>query len=266
MIYYQLYVHWLKDKSSMPANVARQLQEAGLTDADYKAILALDPFAEGSTVIDPVRFQPTTQSFNYEPPLQESDCVGDVCSCLSWQKAAKNTFATAVENKSSTQYSTKFSESLGGLNVGIFSFGASAEEDFKWTHSSTTKATTDSGQSAMLTVSCPSKGYSGPTNIAVYWDTLWSSFVFVPFEYTRGLAIIHAGQLVDSGGKPVRHKEVQLSYGGKIYTTFSDNNGKYAIYGRPISETLPASAQLTVGTKAIAVPMGVAPVGRIVVP
>jgi hypothetical protein len=80
---YTVPVAWLKNPSLMPPNVAQQLQALKFTNHDYQTILALDPFANGSTTIDPTRFVPTTYAFPYHAPQQGSECNNGTSSCLA---------------------------------------------------------------------------------------------------------------------------------------------------------------------------------------
>src|ERR1700733_5759513 len=87
---YNLSVGELKNPQSMPVDVAQQLQALKFTNDDFQTILSLDPFANGSTAIDPTRFSPTTTGFPYEPTPQGAACNNGKCTCLSLQQAIKN--------------------------------------------------------------------------------------------------------------------------------------------------------------------------------
>lgn len=240
---YTVYAEWLKNPSSMPKNVAQQLQTLGFTSTDYQSILTQDPFANGSTTIDNPRFTPTTYSFPYEPPLQASDCNNGVCSCMSMSDTIKNEIQTEAGSKSQTQYSLGFSESAG-TDFKVFNASVSSNQKFTWTSTSTNADTTDSTQSATATVVCPSTSYQGPTIMSIYWDTLFGSFLFVPTTLgppptpgpaprpmMRALAsppvILSQGNVIDPTGKPMRHEAVQLVVGGKTYHTWTNNRGDY---------------------------------------
>jgi hypothetical protein len=229
---YEIPVAWLKNPSIMPANVAAQLKALNFTNTDYQTILAMDPFANGSTTIDSQRFAPTTYSFPYEPPLQQSDCNNGVCSCMSLSEGITNEFQTAVQSSSQTQYKLGFHES-GGLDIGIFNLGASSDQNFTWTSTSTQADTTDSTQSATAAVSCPSIGYSGPTIMSIYWDTLFGSFLFVPTALQaqpQGFLVLQQGIMKNTAGQALRHQPVDLTFGGKTYHTFTNNNGEYVFF------------------------------------
>lgn len=246
---YTIPVGWLKNPSSMPANVVYQLQTLlKFTNDDYQTILAQDPFANGSTTIDSNRFTLTTYSFPYIPTQQLSDCNNGVCSCTTFADTLKNEFQTDVGSKYQDQYSLGFSESAG-FDIGVLSIKNQSDQKFTWTSTSTNDATTDSSQSALAAVMCPSSNYQGPTNMDVYWDKLFGSFMFVPTWITQP-QIISQGTAADASGKPVRHEAVTLSFGGKTYHTWTNNRGDY-VFSTPASLptlNLPTSGQLSIRT------------------
>src|SRR5205814_1335337 len=97
-----VYVRDLKNPSLMPPGVKLELDAAGITPALYPELLAHDPFANGSTAIDPARFVQTTMSFPYEPPFEP----GDVPEPL--QLSIGNETATDHNQKHEEQYSVGF--------------------------------------------------------------------------------------------------------------------------------------------------------------
>jgi hypothetical protein len=221
---YVVYVSWLKNPSSMPADVAQQFQTLGFTNSDYQTILAQDPFANGSTTIDNSRFALTTTSFPYEPPLQLSDCNAGVCTCSSWAGTVKNEYQTNVSSQAENQSKVGVSVTAGYNSV-FASASLTASNTLTWTNTSSQANTTDSSQSATVTVSCPSSNYQGPTEMQVYWDLLYGAFMFVPYEIPTD-RLFH-GFAVDKLGNKIPHELVTLTYNGKTYHTFTDGNGEY---------------------------------------
>jgi len=228
----ELTVAQLKNPASMAPNVLHQLQALNFTNTDFQTILALDPFANGATTIDPARFSPTTFTFSYEP-LQSSQCTNGVCSCVSAAESLKNETATGTINAVKTEYKAGFSASLSGINLGIFNFGESVDENFTWTSTSTVANTTDSSQSATATVSCAGPNYLGPIFMAVYWDNLYGSFVFVPTGLTPPTVILTRGKVTGASGQPLRGQAVTLSFGGKTFHTTTDHLGTYVFPAPP---------------------------------
>ena len=93
---YTVSVSQLKNPQSLPPNVANVFNAHGFTANDFANILTLDPFAQGQTTIDPVRFAATTWALPYEPPATGSNCPGGICSCLAYVESLNNDFQTAV--------------------------------------------------------------------------------------------------------------------------------------------------------------------------
>jgi hypothetical protein len=184
-IVYTVYVSWLKNPSSMPANVAAQLQQLGFTNSDYQTILAQDPFANGPANIDLSRYAPTTWTFPYEPPLQASDCNQGVCTCTSFSEVIKNDLQNDDTSSYENQYSISLSKRLGLTDL----IGLKATASFTLTNGAATTNTRGSTQSATATVVCPSLNYHGPTLMQVYWDTLYGSFLFAPFELSNAVVM-----------------------------------------------------------------------------
>jgi hypothetical protein len=69
---------------------------------------------------------------------------------------------------------------------------------------------TQSSQSATVTIGGPSFGYPGPTDILVYWDTVYRTFMFA-FSTEPASAM---GSIIDQLGKPGQGK---LSVEGKDF-------------------------------------------------
>jgi hypothetical protein len=244
--WYVVYVKWLKDPSTMPANVAQQLKSLGFTVDDYNAILLLDPFASGPTTIDSSRFLATTTTFPYENPTTDPVCNNGVCSCLAFSGTLTNALQTKNASTSTTKYSVGFTESTG-FDVGVLSLEAKASEKFTWTASTSTTNITDSSQSALATVECPSTNYNGLTLMGVYWDSLFGSFMFQ--AVTAGhMALLHQGHVADKSGRPLQYQAIDLSYGGVTYHTFTNRSGNFSFYGRK-ELSLPKNAE---GTLAVA--------------
>jgi hypothetical protein len=218
---YTLYVSWLKNPGSMPPNVAAELTQRGLTNDDYRTILTQNPFADGSTTIDPQRFVPTTWTLPYEPP---SGCGAAGCTCASFSSAIKNDLQLEVSSQQQTQYTVGLKESAGALGTSL-----KASESFTWTNSRTVANITSSTNTASATITCPSPNYNGPTLMAVYWDTLYGSFLFEPVTADFGL-VIHRGRVTDGSGRALRHQAVALSIGDKKFHTVTNRNGEFKIY------------------------------------
>ena len=206
-----------------------------LAPSDCQTILNLDPFVNGSTLIDPNRFVPTT----YEPSYSPSP------SCLTLTYTMKNDFDTANSHAVEKEYTLGYS-----LGAGYGGADLKFSQDFTWTSTSTLENTTSGNQSASFTLPCPSSDYAGDPYVEVYWDTLYGTFMFMPRLESEGL-VVYQGHVANAAGKLVL---AELSYAGKTYHTTTDRNGNYRFFGRENtpSRLLPATGQLSVrGVKQI---------------
>lgn len=211
-----VYVGWLKNPATMAAGVKQQLDAAGLTAADYTQILAANPFAQGATAIDPNRFLATPQTFPYEPPFSAADPV--FTSSITTQNVVNVTNSHTVQR----QYTVTASASAGliGSNFKL-------NDTLEWTNSSMYGTSSTSTQSATATVGGPAFGYTGQTDVVVYWDTLYSSFMFA-FPAAPPAA---TGTIADAAGKPLAYKPITLTIAGKKFETFTNQQGQYRFYG-----------------------------------
>jgi hypothetical protein len=219
------FVGWLKNPSLMAKvapGVKQALDAAGLTATDYAQILSANPFANGAGSIDPNRFVPIPQSFPYQPP--ESASGSAVLSTVNFQ----NTFTVSSTHTVQNQYGVSVSISAG-LNLGIFSASLKVTGSMEWTNTNSLGTSSESLQSASATVGGPAIGFSGPSDVVVYWDTIYNSFMFA-FPSQPSTA---SGTLLDSAGSPVAHKPVTLTAGGHTFKTVTNDRGQYRFYGAP---------------------------------
>jgi hypothetical protein len=221
---YVLYGKWLTNPQSMPTNVADELKARGFTDSDYKNILSQDPFVSEPADIDPARYI-LTKTFPYEPPLTASNCNNGVCNCISLTGSIKNDFQHEEVHTVQTQYSLGFS---GGIELG--GFGLKNSDTIRWTNTQSTTNTTGSSSSASATISCPSSTYAGPTLMAIYWDTIYGSFMFASIQTGPNTVLLQRGRVTTASGEPAIRRDVVLSVGGREFQTVTDQNGDYQIY------------------------------------
>lgn len=164
----------LKNPNTMDPLLRKELEVIyGLTSADYAQILALDPFSFGATAIDPNRFRLAVhQTFHYLPdsPFQTHTIRNEV------------TYNT--EHKAETSYGVNLS-----VTVPLYLKYLDLKVDglLTWTNTNSTASQNGSTQSAIVGIGGPAFGYSGPVNksssadytqIVVYWDTIYNSFMF----------------------------------------------------------------------------------------
>lgn len=214
---YLVYAGQLKGTMPMPPDLKKALDGRGLTQSDYDKILSTNPFASGSGTIDPGRFLATPQSFPYMPPPDENTQPVIFSRDLSNSQIQTNTYEVKVEYSVSIDMDISFLKSKNKLT---------------WTSTNSSGKSATTSQSAKATVGGPAYGYEGPTTVLVYWDTLYSSFMFAfptqPPSYT--------GTVRDESGQPVTYEEVTLTVGGYQFTTLTDWQGEYRFYDTPSGE------------------------------
>ena len=210
----EVYVGWLNGHMEMPKGTKAALDARGLTQKDYDQILSTNPFAAGSGTIDPNRFIANGQNFPYTQPYTPGSKPPEhTYTCISGQEQTSS-------HKVTTQYTVDMEVNISFLKN---------SNKFTWTSENTTEKSEASSQSASVTLGGPSYGYEGPARVIVYWDTVYSSFMFAfpttPPSYT--------GILRDESGQPVAYQSVTLTVGGKVFSTFTDGLGEYRFYGTP---------------------------------
>lgn len=235
LIFYELSAYYLKHPDQIPPNVRAAIPT--LSNDDFKTILSLDPFANGSTAApDPTRYALTTYSFPYEPPLELQDCNNGVCNCAAFSETITNSLVGDVVTAAETDYTLDLATTAKGSDTAnlVGSTALTLEGKFTWTSKATQDNMRSSTQSATATILCPSTHYAGPTLMFVYWDTLFGTFLFVPMTDSAGVRILSQGNASDPSGKPLRHEQVALEFGNRKFTTWTNNKGDYvfAVPGR----------------------------------
>jgi hypothetical protein len=183
-----LYVRWLKNPATIPANVAARLARSwdlsgngGLTATDYATILAADPFSSAS-------YNPNTDvqhrfdlqgnhTFNYQPPPAGGQPITQTFSVAT---QATSSQGQSAQNTYSTAFTIDFST---GAN-----FIATLSADIKLSNTYTTtnkwSITTNSatGRTASLSITGPAveDNYTGPVALQVWRDNVYGSFMFYP--------------------------------------------------------------------------------------
>jgi hypothetical protein len=215
-----------------------------LTRNDCDTILKQDPYASGAPAVDAQRFVLTGQPWPYEY---------DPVNCATQTITITHERDTDSTHEVEKEYTVGYS-----LGAGYNGVDMKFTQDFTWTNTSSTTATTGSTKTASLTLPCPSAAYTGKPLIVVYWDTLYGSFMFMPMLPSEMGLVIHQGHVSNSAGKSARHQVVQLSYGGKTYTTATNRNGDYKFFApkNAAGATRPATGQLTVKGVKQTVPLG----------
>ena len=238
---YEVYVSELRNPATMRPAVASVLKKLGLTAADFKTIRCLDSFAgpgvgngirpdfcqmaattgeSSSSGLDIGRFRPTTWILPYEPPVHATDLCPAITATL------KNEYASEDAHSSQDEYSVSADMGVGEDKI----WKLKLEGSMTWTCGETDTTTQGSTQSAALTLVCPSVGYNGPTLFQVFWDVVYGTFLFMPYDPST-MEITHQGVVIDHQGKPLARTPIDLEYGGHTYHTFTTSSGRYRFIG-----------------------------------
>jgi hypothetical protein len=65
--------------------------------------------------------------------------------------------------------------------------------------------------------------------MAVYYDTVYGSFLFVPIDRPRRVS----GCLTTPSGAPIAHEPITLTAGGVTYRTVTGRSGTYRFFDLP---------------------------------
>jgi NHL repeat len=186
-----VYLYYLENPSMMPPQLLQQLarswdpSQGGLTSADYATILARDPFGanpgynpagDGSGRFD----LESGEAFAYQPPPPGGQPLTETYT-LNYQ-----TTSTTGQGAQDT-YQVGFSTDAQ-VSAGVFF--ADVSEDFKnsntttWINKTSTQATNTTGQTASLSITGPATtdNYTGPTQMQVWKDNVYGTFMFFPVQ------------------------------------------------------------------------------------
>jgi hypothetical protein len=239
MILQYVYAGWLHNPATMPPGLQQVLDKAGLTAEDYQQILSTNPFLSGPVPLDPNRFLPTTQSFPYVPPYSPNDTV----PTLTFTQ--QNTVVRTASHTTDTKYSVGFEVSAGFS--GLFSASLKVSTSLEWTNISSKSSSNTATQLATVIVGGPAFTYTGPTDVLVYWDSVFNSFAFTFADQPAA----HSGTMMDASGQPVAYEPVTLNSGGHQLSTFTDSRGGFRFYGAAEGE-----AELAVRGKKVKLQVG----------
>ncbi len=188
-----LYVSWLKNPSSIPANVASRLARTwdtsglgGFTANDYAQILSSDPFA--TTGYNPSsdtghRFDLVGgQTFSYSPPPAGGQPVTQNFSVTT---STTSTSGQGASSSHSTSWKVTYTNSTTVLEAattitGMLSVGNTMTTTDKW--SSTINSQSGKAASFSITGPATADNYTGPTVMQVWRDNVYGSFMFNPVQ------------------------------------------------------------------------------------
>jgi hypothetical protein len=151
----------------------------GLVAADLQTILSADPFAANPS------FNPAT-STRYALVSNDSTIPYDATATptmFSYTGQAIDAVAQTDGTDDQHYVGVEVSVTIGALDA--MPVGASAKLDYmgKWLWDTKSQSTTTntSTQTAMFNIWSPAASYTGPDQLAVYWDTVYQTFTFYAF-------------------------------------------------------------------------------------
>ena len=235
-VYTWVYAYELKDPAKMRPNVASDLQANGITPTDYADILSADELASGALA--------SPASSQRYVLINSVDYEGTSAPCPLSTFQLQNTYLASAGTQSSYR---KGSTSTDGFGVTFFGvgFNIADTETMALTETSLSTTTQQGSTTASNVVACASPQYTGPIHVYVYFDLLYSTFVF-DFTPPPGAATLASGTVSAANGKPVAGQTVSISYNGRVYQTITTALGHFTITGMG-SVNRAQSAVLSVG-------------------
>lgn len=160
-------VGWLTGALPMPSNVRSTLASYGVTTADFPQILKVDPYASNPAGLgrpDAARFVPYAV-LNYEP-INNAYCL-----------TIENAYTSTTTRTTSNEYATSIKFSGGASFIKVVSAKLASTTSFSFTNTSSKSASSTTASTKQLCLDMPSASYLGPTNLYVYIDTIYKTFM-----------------------------------------------------------------------------------------
>ncbi len=210
---------WLKNPSTMEPTLAALLAQSNILPSDYPQILALDPFATGTTTFDPNRFVYQGE-FPFEPPAAGQK-----------QQPTKQSLMASSTSTHGTTGSTGYSVGVtieGGVDfTKLMSLKMSSSNTVTYKSQSDNSVASGATISASASILQPPVGYDGPVELDVYLDTVFNSFVFA-FRGSVGCDVAHLrqGDFNGDGKSDVFCDASDVT--GQVSTWLANGDGTYA--------------------------------------
>jgi hypothetical protein len=210
----ELQMDWLRDLDLFERtepDLKRRCDQAGMKPQDYAQLLTVNPFANGPAPVDLSRYVLTNIFLPYQPPESSQESVPTASVNLS----------STVTNTSQKVSQSTWSMSLS-IAATVWSVALKVASSLSWTNSTTKTNSIVTTQTAIAIIGGPSAGYTGPTDLLIWWDTMFDVFMFT---FADGPPT-QTGTLFDAAGKPLPHTDVQLTVGSQVFYTRTDSKGK----------------------------------------
>jgi hypothetical protein len=246
-----VYVDWLRHPSTMPKDLKARLEKSQLTEKQYAKLLEVDPLASGDaakTIRTSKRFKQVDTTFAYEPPLKENDVPQATTQTLKNETISTKTYEIDVVSSAELKLT-------GSIGSPFASISVTADGQWQWTQTSSKGQLSDQAQQAAVTITEPSFGYTGPTDMGVYWDTVYNTFAFAPIKLASTERMIASGVIVDAKHAPAAFTEVTMKLAdGSVRHAFTNSRGQYRMYGPAAGKgtvsALGAERELVIGKAA----------------
>lgn len=221
-----VYVDHLKNPAKMQSDAPstfRALQAAGVTPDDFPDILNADPLSACAQPCNPPapatpRFVNAHQTFPYEPPH-------DANSTVPLQTFSVDNTSVSTQTDSDETTNKVGATAEGSVNfLTVWKASVKTDDSWTWTSTNTTATSTGDTQKMSLTIGGPAFDYSGHGFIAVYYDTLYKTFAFWPFDISADT--LH-GVILNSAKKPLAAQQVTATVNGITYRTYTNTLGEY---------------------------------------
>jgi hypothetical protein len=210
----------LKNPSIMNAQAKRKFAAAGFTQADYDEIREKDPWgSDPPPALDSDRYLLTSQTIPFRAPDTSGDPVP------KFTVSQQNSIVQTASKKSEKEDNVSISVS-GGIKD-LFTASLKVTDSMVWTDSASTSNSQGSTQTAEIDINGPAVGYNGPSEVLVYWDAIYNSFMFA----FAPEAPVATGVITDATGKPAVNAPVELVAASTSLKTWTDTKGNYSFFG-----------------------------------
>jgi hypothetical protein len=110
-----------------------------------------------------------------------------------------------------------------------FKVSLKTEDSWTWTDETTRSNAVGSSQSASVVVGGPSFGYTGPTDVEVFYDRIYKTFAFKFLEpFARVPPLV--GAVISASGASVAGREVVVVADGVRHRTFTNARGEFRVF------------------------------------
>lgn len=236
-----IHVGWLKDPSTMPPALTQRLQQYGISPQDYPEILKADPLAACQEPVatmrsqrvnirpplpelcftpnpGPPRYVSLNTTFPYEPPFAQGD------PATTFKFSLDTSTMSTLTDIAESDYKIGITAEISYGFADIWKASLKTDDSWTWTDTATTAGSTGSTQSISVTIGGPAFGYTGPTDMAVYYDQVYQTFAFAPVVAQP--RVLH-GVIMSNDRKPIAGQEVIATVAGVKHRTYTNANGEY---------------------------------------